>query len=60
MELANKEIRARIKKAGLKMWEVAARYGLNDGNWSRKLRTEFTAGEKEKVISIIEQLKGEQ
>ena len=34
----NQEIRAAIKAAGVKYWQVAEKLGLYDGNFSRKLR----------------------
>lgn len=52
----NKEIRAAAKNAGVRLWEVAAAYGLSDGNFSRKLRRELPEGEKEKVLAIIDRL----
>jgi hypothetical protein len=38
------------------LWEVAEKYGVNDGNFSRKLRRELPAEEKQKIISIIDQI----
>lgn len=52
----NTEIRSVAKKAGVRLWEVAAAYGINDGNFSRKLRKELPQGEKEKIFVIIDQL----
>lgn len=52
----NKEIRDRAKNARIRLWEVAAAYGLSDGNFSRKLRRELPEGEKEKVLAIIDRL----
>lgn len=52
----NTEIRSAAKKAGVRLWEVAAAYGINDGNFSRKLRKELPQGEKEKIFVIIDQL----
>lgn len=52
----NKEIRDRAKNAGVRLWEVAAAYGLSDGNFSRKLRRELPEGEKAKVLAIIDRL----
>lgn len=52
----NTEIRNAAKKAGVRLWEVAAAYGINDGNFSRKLRKELPQGEKEKIFAIIDQL----
>lgn len=52
----NTEIRSAAKNAGVRLWEVAAAYGLSDGNFSRKLRRELPEGEKEKVLAIIDRL----
>lgn len=52
----NKEIRSAAKNAGICLWEVAAAYGINDGNFSRKLRQELPRGEKERILAIIDRL----
>lgn len=52
----NKEIRSAAKNAGVHLWEVAAAYGINDGNFSRKLRRELPQEEKEKILAIIDRL----
>ena len=52
----NKEIRSAAKNAGVRLWEVAAAYGINDGNFSRKLRRELPQEEKEKILAIIDRL----
>ena len=52
----NKEIRSAAKNAGIRLWEVAAAYGINDGNFSRKLRRELPQEEKEKILAIIDRL----
>ena len=52
----NKEIRSAAKNAGVRLWEVAAAYGINDGNFSRKLRQELPQKEKEKILAIIDRL----
>lgn len=52
----NKEIRSAAKNAGVRLWEVAAAYGINDGNFSRKLRQELPQEEKEKILAIIDRL----
>lgn len=52
----NKEIRAAAKKAGICLWEIAEAYGINDGNFSRKLRKELPQEEKDKILAIIDQL----
>lgn len=54
--IANMEIRNAAKKAGIRLWEVASAYGINDGNFSRKLRQELPQEEKEKILAIIDRL----
>lgn len=54
--MQNMEIRSAAKDAGLHLWEVAAAYGINDGNFSRKLRHELPQEEKEKILAIIDRV----
>ena len=54
--MCNKEIRTAAKSAGVRLWEVAAAYGINDGNFSRKLRKELSQEENEKILAIIDRL----
>ena len=55
----NNEIRAAAKNAGIFLWEVAEAYGINDGNFSRKLRKELPKEEKDKILAIIDKLSKE-
>ena len=57
--MANQEIREMASKGGVKLWQIADKIGINDGNLSRKLRHELSEAEKERVIAIIEELKKE-
>ena len=50
------EIKQRAKEKGVYLWQVAERLGLNDGNFSRKLRKELSQEEKEKILSIINEI----
>ncbi|MEE1137549.1 MAG: hypothetical protein U0M02_03625 [Acutalibacteraceae bacterium] len=54
----NTEIRNEAKKAGVKLWQIAEKLGMNDGNFSRKLRKELSSEEKAKIRAIIAELKG--
>lgn len=54
----NTEIRNEAKKAGVKLWQIAEKLGINDGNFSRKLRKELSSEEKAKIREIIAELKG--
>ena len=53
---ANAEIRESAKQAGVYLWQVATVCGVNDGNFSRKLRQELPQEEKEKILKIIDRL----
>lgn len=57
--MENTEIRNRAKDTGVKLWEIADRYGLNDGNFSRKLRRELPEEERDRILAIIDQIAAE-
>lgn len=52
----NKEVRNYAKAKGIKLWQIAAELGLNDGNFSRKLRFELPAETKSQIFKIIDEL----
>lgn len=52
----NMEIRNKAKSSGVYLWEVAAECGINDSNFSRKLRNELPQNEKDAIIGIIDRL----
>ena len=52
----NKDIREAAKQAGVCLWQIAERLGVNDGNFSRKLRRELPSQEREKIMEIINEL----
>lgn len=51
--MENVKIRDAAKQAGVYLWEVAERFGCNDGNFSRKLRRELPEDEQKKIMFII-------
>lgn len=53
MEQANKDIRNEAKEAGVRLWEIAEVYGINDGNFSRLLRRELSEDKKNDIRKII-------
>lgn len=57
--MSNKEIREAAKYAGVYLWEIAERWGCNDGNFSRKLRRELPADEQMRILGIIAELAAE-
>ena len=44
------------REAGVCLWEIGERIGLNDGNFSRKLRRELDDAETERVLTIIREI----
>ena len=56
---ANAEIRNAAKSAGVCLWQIAERIGVNDGNFSRKLRRDLPPQERDKILGIINELAAE-
>lgn len=54
--MCNMDIRQAAADAGVRLWQIADAIGLNDGNFSRKLRKELPEDEKQKIFGIIEDL----
>lgn len=52
----NHEIKSKAKEKGVKLWEIADAYGINDGNFSRKLRHELPEAEKTKILALIDEI----
>lgn len=50
------EVKAIIKASGLKVWEVAEKWGLCDSNFSRRLRKPFSDEETKRLQEIINEL----
>lgn len=57
--MQNKDIRKAAKDAGVKLWQIAAKLGISDGAFSRKLRFELSNSEKETIMDIIKNLSEE-
>ena len=56
MTTKNTDIREKAKASGLKLWQIADKLGITDGNFSRKLRKELSESEKSRVFEIITEL----
>lgn len=52
----NKEIRNAAGGHGLKLWQVAEAIGMNESAFSRKLRKELAADERERILAAIDKL----
>lgn len=55
--MKNQDIRTEIKSAGLFFWQIADALGMNDGNFSRKLRHELPGEEKRRIREAIKALR---
>lgn len=54
--MKNQRIREAAKNAGVKLWQIADAVGINDGNFSRKLRHELPEDEQRRILEIIKQI----
>lgn len=54
--MTGSEIKSMILSSGLKLWQVAQALGLNDGNFSRRLRKPFNDSEVARIKDIIAEL----
>ena len=55
--MTNQDIRSKAARAGIRLWEIAARLGMTDSNFSRKLRNELPDEEKQRIFSIIHDIR---
>lgn len=54
--MKNVEIRSAFMQAGIKQWQLAEALGISETHFSRKLRKELPQEEREKILSVIDQL----
>ena len=54
--LANNDIRQAAKERGVFLWEIAEYIKVSDPTMTRKLRHELPAAEKQKFLSIIDDI----
>jgi len=57
--MKNSDIRSAAKATGVRLWQIADRLNINDGNFSRKLRKELPEAEKAHIMQIIDELSKE-
>jgi len=58
--MCNKDIREYAKTNNIPLWKIAQKLGINDGNFSRKLRVELSEEKKTEIKAIIDELAVEQ
>ena len=49
--MANDDIRYEAARRGVRLWQIAEAIGINDGNFSRKLRHELPAEDKARILA---------
>ena len=54
--MCNKDVRNYAKEHNVKLWQIASVLQINDGNFSRKLRTELPVEKKAEIYKIIDEL----
>ena len=52
----NNDVKIYAKKHCVFLWEIAEAIGLADSNFSRKLRRELPANEKQRILAIIDEI----
>lgn len=57
--LCNIDIRTAAKQNGVRLWEVADRLNVSEPTITRKLRRELPADEKQRIISLIDEIAAE-
>ena len=57
--MKNQDIKNEAKSAGVKLWQIAEKLGLQDSNFSRMLRHELSEEKKDEIRQIISELKKE-
>lgn len=57
--LNNRELRQQAKSKQVRFWEIADKLGISEPTMTRKLRRELPAEEKQKIISIIDEISSE-
>jgi hypothetical protein len=57
--IKNIDVRQAAEDANFFLWQIAEKYGLTDGNFSRLLRHELPAEKKSRILTIINELRKE-
>lgn len=57
---ANQDIRQLSESKGVKMWQIAKRYGVHEVTFIKKMREPLSNADREKVISIINDIADEE
>ena len=53
---ANMEIREKARVSGVRLWQIADALGMQESQFSKKLRKELTEEEQSRILGIIDDL----
>lgn len=54
--MSNEKIKRHAKNKGVFLWELAARLGVTDSTFSRKLRRKFSEEETAEMLNLIDEI----
>lgn len=54
--MKNQDIRVKAKEKKVRLWQIADKLNINDGNFSRLLRHQLSKEKKEQIFKIIDEL----
>lgn len=54
--MKNLDVRNYATERSVRLWEIAEKLNINDGNFSRRLRKELSAEQKEHIKGIIDEI----
>ncbi len=57
--MANERLKDAARFSGVKLWEIASRFGVSDGQFSRWMRREFPDEQREKALRFIDEIAAE-
>lgn len=59
MKVANHELKVYAFEKGVKLWQVAEKFGIYDSNFSRKLRKELSEEDKKRFKQYVDEIANE-
>ena len=54
--MANRQIKERAKKEGVRLWQVADVLGVSEATMTRMLRKELPQAKQQEIMTIIDQI----
>lgn len=57
-KMTNSKIKQIAKNYKVKLWQIADKLGMQDSNFSKMLRKQLSIQDENKIIGIIQELKG--